>query len=799
MLILLLTLLGQDFETKYHDAYVLEVVEGKPAEAARAYLDLLRAEALPPKLKFQARFRVAVTFALLGRPDEARARLAELAADEETPKSLLPQVAEYRKALESAGVGSDLEKRMEELTYGLGRSIKDPPDEYRDFAIIGAPAIPFLRKLQKHTDAALREHAFRLLCRMDVGGLGGEWEPKWGEALAELGHYLVRHPGEVPAAEAKLMDLPDVGAIRALDAFLLVPLSDGVIERLVARPALREWVIRLKVAQRHYGRWIRDGDPALALQVVQYYDAMLKGDKKGAIAFDPALFPFVWRRLVGVPSGGNSLTGFARRVTAEALVAAMDEMLTLAAEWEEPAEGSPLSNYLIYVVAYALPAGEVDPARFAALLDRWSRLGGGGAAESVLPLYAKVIGALPDAHALEIARSMAGSPVRSQLLLDNLLLASLPRTLAALEATAGQRREQIANDWLGRISNSLHPDYRRAVLGSVARILPLLSEGQTAGLSQLVPAFADGVEPEVARQAVLAVLGGLRAPNLGTRDIHATRLIAGQGSAEQLQRWRNRVIVPLLPQFAALADERLRTTAVSQVLALVHGLPPLDDEGKRGVAEFLRAQPHWCGNPSVFAALQEFYPPEEWIPRVNPSNWRTVGVRDPDRVAAALAASAASPTFSVVAFISQCAGERVSSETLAAMFLRAGPAEARYFAEAVRPEAIRERLLLLCQDRSAPASTVTVLARDLAERAPSESLFPVLKWLLASGDREAIAEGVALSQRLGREEMLPDLQSLLDSMDVALRNSAKQAIDSILELRRLKAEVGQRIAEAGVK
>jgi len=799
MLILLLALLGQDFETRYHDAYVLEVVDGKPADAARAYLELLRAEALPPRLKFQARFRVAVTLALLGRPDEARARLAELAADEETPKTLQPQIAEYRKALEGAGLGSDLEKRMEELIYGLGRSDENTPAEYRDFAIIGKAALPFLLKLRDHPDLALREHAFRLLCRLDVGGLGGAFSPWWNMGLHDLGDYLGRHPAEIPAAEAKLRALPEEECARVVSCLAGVEFSQECLDALAARPGVRDLVVPLRAARPHLGRWIRDGDPALALVAVNTYGLLLKDDKDRRLAFDAALFPHVQRRLVGVPKGGTVITEFVRRVSPEMALAALDELLAIAEKWDGPAEGSPLQNYLIYAVAYALQGEQVDPGRFAGLLDRWSRLGGGDIAAYVLPLYAKVIGALPEARGLDIARAMAGSTVRSNQLLDSLLIASLPRTLAALEATAGQRREEIAHDWLGRISNPPKLEYRRAVLGSIARILPLLSEGQTAGLSQFVPALADGVEPEVARRAVLAVLNGLRAPNLGARDMYATRLIAGQGSAEQLHRWRNKVIVPLLAQFAALGDERLRNTVVSQVLALVTVLPPLDDEGKKGVAQFLRAQPNWCQNPTVLAALQEFYAPEEWIPRVSSSNWSGVGVRDPDRVTAALAASPASPTPSVVAFIRANASKEIAREALATLFRNAKPAALGVFAGEVEAGMVLERLQMLCRDGTAPVETVAVLAEDLARRAPSEELLEIVRWLFRSNSDLGVGTAIGLAKRLGREELLPWLKGLLDSMDANRREAAKEAIDAILELRRLKEEIAQRIAERGVK
>ena len=74
--------------TRFHDAYVLEVIEGKVAEAARVYLALLGDEAVSKRLRAEARFRFAICAVLLGRADEARAHLTALLDDPDAPPAV---------------------------------------------------------------------------------------------------------------------------------------------------------------------------------------------------------------------------------------------------------------------------------------------------------------------------------------------------------------------------------------------------------------------------------------------------------------------------------------------------------------------------------------------------------------------------------------------------------------------------------------------------------------------------------------------------------------------------------------
>jgi hypothetical protein len=87
-------------------------------------------------------------------------------------------------------------------------------------------------------------------------------------------------------------------------------------------------------------------------------------------------------------------------------------------------------------------------------------------------------------------------------------------------------------------------------------------------------------------------------------------------------------------------------------------------------------------------------------------------------------------------------------------------------------------------------------ARDLAEVRPTEDLFRAARRLIQSGKREAVLDGIAVALSLGRSELLPDLVTLLDSLDAGLREKAREAIDAIVELKRLKEEAENRTKAA---
>jgi hypothetical protein len=87
-----------------------------------------------------------------------------------------------------------------------------------------------------------------------------------------------------------------------------------------------------------------------------------------------------------------------------------------------------------------------------------------------------------------------------------------------------------------------------------------------------------------------------------------------------------------------------------------------------------------------------------------------------------------------------------------------------------------------------PAGLLRRIARLAAQRRPDEATVNAARRLLASAERDDVLAGIEVAQSLGREDLLPALGALLDSMDADLRGKAKEAIDAIVALRRLKEE-----------
>jgi hypothetical protein len=94
-----------------------------------------------------------------------------------------------------------------------------------------------------------------------------------------------------------------------------------------------------------------------------------------------------------------------------------------------------------------------------------------------------------------------------------------------------------------------------------------------------------------------------------------------------------------------------------------------------------------------------------------------------------------------------------------------------------------------------PEGLLARMARISAKRAPNERTLAAANRLLASGDRDDLLAGIEVASSLGREDLLPALGGLLDSMDADLRGKAKEAIDAIVALRRLKEETRRQAEE----
>jgi len=225
-----------------------------------------------------------------------------LAVAEGTPLALKPEIDEYRKSLAEVEPGSAAAKRIEELVFQLGRAGPDPYQPapvYRDFEIMGAAAVPHLRKLLEHPDQQLREHAFRILCRMNQPGLGALWDPKWTSTVYDFAQYLERHEDGRAALEKRLLDMPPASTDVILGVSSAGAWSAAFLKQHAERGGSRDNVARAVAArpdeeERHkmLAAWLTDGPDDLGDAAADSVAAWL-GRGPYRKRFDARLFPAV--------------------------------------------------------------------------------------------------------------------------------------------------------------------------------------------------------------------------------------------------------------------------------------------------------------------------------------------------------------------------------------------------------------------------------------------------------------------------------------------------------------------------
>jgi hypothetical protein len=111
------------------------------------------------------------------------------------------------------------------------------------------------------------------------------------------------------------------------------------------------------------------------------------------------------------------------------------------------------------------------------------------------------------------------------------------------------------------------------------------------------------------------------------------------------------------------------------------------------------------------------------------------------------------------------------------------------------PQAMEDALLRLEKDETVPLAPLADLATRLAARRPSEALFPLVDRFLSAEDPGVVVKGINLAASLGSKRFLPALCTKLDSLDRDISGAAKQAIDAILSIEKMREEVRQRLGQ----
>ncbi len=838
----------EDPERRFHEAYVREVVEGKIAEAAKIYLDLMSGAGVPSRLRAEARFRFAVCAVLLGRADEARAHFAALLADPAAAPALKARVKEYSRAVEGIGLGTELEKKLESLVFELGRvdpvnPPRDPPPVYRDFEIIGPRAVPFLRKLLAHPDLALRRHAFRILVRMNAEGIADAWTPEigvWPGLALSLSRWAKTHPAGMLRFEKRFLALPDRQLARWVRPLRAFPrLSESFVRAVADRFGAQAVPLWEAIVPRARGEavlfdWIRDGPEARAVSAARILIQVL-GLRDPEYDLPPAdLFPLALQRVLsgGVirskPPYSSSLAHpglrrWAAALTTGQVLEALESLLERARAWKGEVAVNPVLSGLAEDVASGLDGRlgkEAVRDRYAKDLLEWVEgmdgvLRGMGQAarrsgplpDSFLARLERCLALLPEAAAQELATRIFGAEGRGNLpryvgLFRHPGALPFPVLLAAWRAAPCSVATLLTRHvpGFGDLSRSVSAEEARRVLAALPEILDkgayYRSMSLSDGVTRLLVALPQGEAPEALYRLCA------RSEEVRTSKDMLVRLL----------RVNPALIAPILPRiYRLLAPGEVKMALLATALATAVG-----DATRPGVREpivgfvksVLRDLPANYWGPVL--AHPEIFPPEEWVPVAPPdyAKWFTQEYirrkyRSPlaDRAARALV-ERGSITRSVLLFIDRAATPEVGRELTERLYTRPGTPLLlvhQVLGHLASPETIEGALDRTLAGKEPDPVLVVALAETLVKEKPTAKLLAAAKLLLAAKERDLAAPGIRIAQALGREDLLPALAAQLDSLDPAIRGAAKQAMDAILELKRLRKEAKERYGSGGTK
>lgn len=845
-----------DAETRFHDAYVQEVIDGEIADGAKAYLALVGDENVPTRIRDEARFRFAICTVLLGRPDEGRMQLAAIVANERTPANLRERAQAYLDSISTLGIGTELERKLQSLVFDLGRSQPSNMEvpAYRDFEIIGEPAIPFLEKLLQHRDVNLRRHAFRLLIRLGAEDLVERWTPEigiWRDGFNQdlTNRYLATRPEELARLEAKLLVLDDQTLKRGLGRFLLRPSwSLDFVRALAVREALRPLAFGyLRQAGNRDERWafahtcILGEDESLRDAAC---DWALDQDEGPPDEMADVLWPVFLRRLAARKEGWSARSNlgsrsgnvevWAKRVSTSLLLASLEELVTLGETWPEGERGSPLQDGLASLLTGVFaerPLETTELDTYEALVRRWIR----AVAPTLLPLQPRVaahmrptplrnlIERLPDERATAFVRWLFEGPAyeRAGWFVDDLAIERLEDVdllLEAVKAVDPDQREVLVGRLPRFRSSSPSEEIARAEVEALPAFLRLTSASKLDGppgrgwrLASMVN-LVGRIPDEVLSKALRSLFETAVEMEENTPKALFDRIVDFRSqTAEGLRRRTSFLVRFVLPAIDALIDARVLDLSVPfRRYVLQRALFPLrnqygfeEGDRERLAAYVLRNQDDLKDTDlHVLASHPDLFPLEAWLPAAAANaltHQLPLRPAQVDPAMKALTADVSKINQAVLAVLVQFASAEVAKEVVDRM-LASEDATIRHRAVGAlhsvtgypaTPAGLETALASLLAEEPVDLADLARIALLLAKIQPSERLLPAAKLLLGSDEKKDRVQGILLADRLGREELVPALARLLDSLDADLRDRARQAIGAIREIRRFKEEAQQ--------
>ncbi|MHC4847134.1 MAG: HEAT repeat domain-containing protein [Planctomycetota bacterium] len=827
----------EDFSTRYHDAYVLEVIESKPADAAKKYLVLLEDKDAPKTIRLQAEFRFAVCCALLGRADEGRARLARLAVDPDLPATLRPQVEEYRRAMAKVGVGTALEAKLQELTMELAKlniASHGHPEPYREFQVLGAPTVPYLKQLLNHDDYAIRTHAWRILLAMDLPDLVSLWEPSKVFPSYGMRNYLINHPKQLPLVESKLRklegstlkqhlnNLTPIGAWSPEFGTWLVN-SELAIEtgmQLLSRgPKTRE-------SEALVLHWLAKGSDKQQEAAARYYGEWVK--EKGPLRRPPELFGKYVDVLRKTTVKPVSLSDYARLVPVSVRLDALERVIADAEKANNQRARKLLIAGLADALAYTIESdaeGEDDLKRFRTLFARWTaRLDRGnmwrnmGSTSGIGHHLRWLVVRSSEEEATKIVVSLC-SPGGNAHVLHTVLGFARADDAPLIRAALLHGREHF--DWLTtwvidstRTAARSDPAYLRAV----APLWPVLvstNDSKSAGRLRFFPNVAYQVPASIAKQVLLDTL---RAAERYGVDVRMSGVIPAlfpivHEKGDPLSRYAYEIALPVLDEAWRLVPATKRQLLINFAIRLTWAAK-IPDPARAQARKFVQKRwpqlSEWPERQHLAWREVSNHPermaPELWIPLMSKTTWRgnrRAGYRpsfDTEFLTAAIRGFAARPELlnqNAIDFLSQYAPVDEVAELAASLYAKADEKQLAVLVGAglACPVEMREKRLLeiVGEGRSPDPKLVLQLAQSIAKDKPTERLFPIVQRLLQVEDPTIRSAAIGLADSLGSEKLIPALLPLLDSLDPNIRERAKKTIDSILANRRIKEEVAERV------
>ena len=850
-----------DHEASFNEAYLLEVVEGRVAEAAREYVRIMDAEDAGAALRGEARFRFAVCCVLLGRADEARSQLDRILADEAQPDVLRNRAKEYRASLDGVGIGSELDKRLSEVAFEMGREpVSAPsagPAAYREFQVIGKPAVPFLLELLAHPDADLRQHAFRVLCRMDEPGMVARWDqwrfPSRGLQI-DLSDYAFRHEAERAAAERMILDAPKKDRGDLLNAFsrttnFSVALPRGIAaaegeEENALAAALKTVPAEATLALRL--EWLMGDNAALSTGAAQQLcsTAAVHGipDELGRLEVFVRILDRLVGRQLGWPRPGASQSMLVPIAGVRALADSMPSGVVLSeirgildagAAWDDPSDIHPLSTGLPHPLAESLDARDLSAAElveYEGLLRNWQSIATSAFGEPdpwfathMVALLDRLPGERVGPFLAHIEEHRGSRPLHALLPRWFVRAAKeVPVLIAVLRASPEQFHRdlliKIRIEVRGSVSNDI--ELATAIAARAEELADAVGDSALLTLADYVRAVAMALPEDEAADFLASVAPRFlrdSSPNLGSIIKRLIYFVPDQTAA-----FRGAVL-KAIPRMAELGGKRalglLMQESMNMLQAHDQGQIPLGESLPALAAFILDHLPDLDrGYFSYLIPHPDLFPLEAWAPYARPELWGDTRARMPqesltpevvDPVARVLTAVPAEVNESVLALVVKRASEEAKREILERMvlaggglpaFVLAGPQGTTYLPATgapVRPEVLEDALAKCLAEEHPDLRSIAALANALAATRPSEKIVPAVRALLTSGDRTMILTACGLASGLGREDLLPDLVELLDSMDVGIRGAAQSAMNEILELRKLKEDARSRIATSG--